>query len=146
LKIHGIIETAMYVEDLGATEAFYRTILGLTVIAKESGRHVFFQVGEASVLLAFIADATLKGDHLPAHGARGPGHFAMGIDAEALDAWRQKLQQSGIAIEQEVEWLLRSPWRSRATWTAWLSQLSVLRSYRRSSAQGLPEFRWADPS
>ena len=104
MSIKAIIETAIYVDDLDRTEAIYRTILGLPVIAKESGRHVFFQVGEASVLLAFIADATLKGDHLPAHGARGPGHFAMGIDAEALDAWRQKLQESGIAIEQEVEW------------------------------------------
>lgn len=104
MSIKAIIETAIYVDDLDGTEAFYRTILGLTVIAKESGRHVFFQVGESSVLLAFIADATMKGDHLPAHGARGPGHFALGIEADALDAWRQKLQESGIAIEQEVEW------------------------------------------
>lgn len=104
MSIKAIIETAIYVDDLDGTEAFYRTILGLTVIAKESGRHVFFQVGESSVLLAFIADATLKGDHLPAHGAKGPGHFALGIEADALDAWRQKLKESGIAIEQEVEW------------------------------------------
>jgi catechol 2,3-dioxygenase-like lactoylglutathione lyase family enzyme len=104
MSIKAIIETAIYVDDLDGTEAFYRTILGLTVITKESGRHVFFQVGESSVLLAFIADATLKGDHLPAHGAKGPGHFALGIEADALDAWRKKLKQSGIAIEQEVEW------------------------------------------
>src|ERR1019366_1134463 len=104
LNFKAIIETAICVDDLQATEAFYRTILGLTVIAKESGRHVFFQVGASSVLLAFIADATLKGDHLPSHGAKGPGHFALGIDADALDAWRQKLQESGVAIEKEVEW------------------------------------------
>ena len=104
MTIKAIIETAIYVDDLDGTEAFYRTILGLTVIAKESGRHVFFQVGESSVLLAFIADATLKGDHLPAHGAKGPGHFALGIEADALDTWRNKLKESGIAIEQEVEW------------------------------------------
>jgi catechol 2,3-dioxygenase-like lactoylglutathione lyase family enzyme len=104
MNIKAIIETAIYVADLDDTEAFYLTILGLPVIAKEPGRHVFFQVGASSVLLAFIADATLKGDHLPAHGAGGPGHFALGIEADALDAWRQKLQESGIAIEQEVEW------------------------------------------
>jgi catechol 2,3-dioxygenase-like lactoylglutathione lyase family enzyme len=61
-------------------------------------------VGEASVLLAFIADTTLKGDHLPSHGAKGPGHFALGINANDLDARRRKLQESGVAIEQEVEW------------------------------------------
>ena len=104
MNIKAIIETAIYVADLDETETFYRTILGLTVIAKEPGHYVFFQVGEASVLLAFIADATLKGDHLPPHGAKGPGHFALGVEADALDAWRRKLQESGVAIEQEVQW------------------------------------------
>jgi catechol 2,3-dioxygenase-like lactoylglutathione lyase family enzyme len=102
--IKAIIETAIYVDDLQAAEAFYGTILGLRVLGKEPGHHVFFQVGASSILLAFIADATLKGDHLPAHGARGPGHFALGIETETLDAWRRRLQESSVAIEQEVEW------------------------------------------
>jgi catechol-2,3-dioxygenase len=104
LKIKAIIETAIYVEDLGATETFYRTILGLTVIAKETGRHIFFQVGASDVLLAFIADATLKGDQRTPHGAKGPGHFALGIETDTLDLWRQKLQENAIAIEDEVVW------------------------------------------
>jgi catechol 2,3-dioxygenase-like lactoylglutathione lyase family enzyme len=104
LKIKAIMETAIYVDDLQTTETFYGTILGLPVMGKEPGRHVFFQVGEASVLLAFIAETTLKGDHLPSHGSTGAGHFALGIEADTLDAWRQKLQENGIAIEQEVEW------------------------------------------
>jgi catechol 2,3-dioxygenase-like lactoylglutathione lyase family enzyme len=73
-------------------------------VGKEPGRHVFFRVGEASVLLAFLAEATLKGDQLPPHGASGPGHFALGIDAEAFDAWRKLLQGHGVTIEKEVEW------------------------------------------
>jgi catechol 2,3-dioxygenase-like lactoylglutathione lyase family enzyme len=104
LKIHAIIETAIYVDDLQATEAFYGTILGLWIIGKEPGRHVFFQVGEASVLLAFLAEATLKGDPLPSHGASGPGHFALGIEAESFDAWRKFLQGHGVSIKKEVEW------------------------------------------
>jgi catechol 2,3-dioxygenase-like lactoylglutathione lyase family enzyme len=104
LEIKAVVETAVYVEDLQAAEAFYGAILGLKVMGKEAGRHVFFQVGAASVLLAFMAEDTLKGDRLPAHGARGPGHFAMGIGAESIGAWRERLQRSGIAIEQEVEW------------------------------------------
>ena len=104
LKIKAITETAIYVDDLQATEAFYGTILGLRVIGKEPGHHVFFEVGERSVLLAFFAGATLKGDQLPAHGASGPGHFALGIDAEAFDAWRMLLHGHGVAIEKEVEW------------------------------------------
>jgi catechol 2,3-dioxygenase-like lactoylglutathione lyase family enzyme len=104
VKIKAVVETAIYVDDLQATEAFYGTILGLRVVSKDPGRDVFFQVGEASVLLAFLAEATLKGDHLPSHGATGPGHFALGIDAESIDAWRTLLQGHGVPIEKEVEW------------------------------------------
>jgi catechol 2,3-dioxygenase-like lactoylglutathione lyase family enzyme len=104
VHIQAIIETAIYVDDLDATERFYRDLLGLPVIAKEAGRHVFFRVGASNVLLAFLAEATLKGDQLPAHGAKGPGHFALGIAAEELDAWRGRLQSSGVTIEKEMQW------------------------------------------
>jgi catechol 2,3-dioxygenase-like lactoylglutathione lyase family enzyme len=99
-----VVETAVYVDDLDAAEDFYCRILGLQVIGKEPGRHVFFHVGDASVFLAFLPHAALKGDVLPAHGAKGPGHFALGIDRQSLDAWRERLQQNGVAIEKEVEW------------------------------------------
>jgi catechol 2,3-dioxygenase-like lactoylglutathione lyase family enzyme len=104
LNIKAVVETAIYVDDLQTTETFYRTVLGLRVIGQEAGRHVFFQAGEASVLLAFRAETTLKGDHLPPHGAAGPGHFALGIEAASFDAWRKLLQGHGVAIEKEVEW------------------------------------------
>jgi catechol 2,3-dioxygenase-like lactoylglutathione lyase family enzyme len=104
LRIQAIIVTAICVDDLRATDPFYRTVLGSPVIGKEPGRHVFFRVGEASVLLAFLADATLKkGDQLPPHGATGPGHFALGIEAEAFDAWRKLLQGHGLTVEKEVD-------------------------------------------
>jgi catechol 2,3-dioxygenase-like lactoylglutathione lyase family enzyme len=99
LRIKAIVETALYVNDLQVAETFYGMILGLWVIGREPGGHVFFQVGEASVLLAFLAEATLKGDRLPPHGATGPGHFALGIDAEAFDAWRKLLPSFGALME-----------------------------------------------
>jgi catechol 2,3-dioxygenase-like lactoylglutathione lyase family enzyme len=104
LNIKAVVETAIYADDLDAAEDFYRGVLGLSVIGREPGRHVFFRVGEASVLLAFRAESTLKGDVLPAHGASGPGHFALGIEAEAFGAWRAHLQGRGVSIEKEVEW------------------------------------------
>jgi catechol 2,3-dioxygenase-like lactoylglutathione lyase family enzyme len=104
LKIHAVIETAIYVDDLDAAEDFYRRILGLQTIGKEDGRHIFFQAGESSVLLAFMAEVTLRGDILPSHGANGPGHFALGIDRQDLDAWRQHLVAQNVLIEKEVGW------------------------------------------
>lgn len=102
--ILAVVETAAYVDDLDRAEAFYRDVLGLELVGREPGRHVFFRVGASSVLLLFYADATLRGDVLPAHGARGPGHFALGIPADALDPWRGRLAAHGVAVEKEVHW------------------------------------------
>jgi catechol 2,3-dioxygenase-like lactoylglutathione lyase family enzyme len=102
-RIEAIIETAIYVDDLEVAEGFYWDVLGLEVIGREPGRHVFFRVGDG-VLLAFDPEATLKGDTLPPHGTRGPGHFALGVRAESLDDWRRKLEGHGVAVEKEVQW------------------------------------------
>src|SRR5262245_16633054 len=104
MKIKAVVETAIYVDDLHATESFYGTILGLSVIGREPDHHVFFQVGETDVLLAFRAESTRKGEHLPPHGARGPGHFALAIEVAAIDSWRQHLLSQGVVIEKEVDW------------------------------------------
>ena len=91
VQIQAIIETAIYVDDLDATERFYRDIFGLRVIAKEPGRHVFFQVGTSSVLLAFIADANAQGRvrrRLMVRKDQAILPWALKLDA--LDAWREQ--------------------------------------------------------
>ena len=103
-KIQNIVETSAYVDDLDRAERFYADVLGLELIGREPGRHVFFRVGASDVLLIFDPATTLTGDHPPAHGARGPGHFAFGIPADALDEWRRRLEERGVAIEHEQQW------------------------------------------
>jgi len=102
--IVGVVETGAYVDDLDRAERFYAQVLGLERIGREEGRHVFFRAGTHDVLLLFLADHTERGETLPAHGARGPGHFALGVPAGSLDAWRARLGSLGIAIEQEATW------------------------------------------
>jgi catechol 2,3-dioxygenase-like lactoylglutathione lyase family enzyme len=99
-----VVETGVYVDDLDRAEAFYRAVLGLVPIGRDPGRHVFFRVGTSSMLLLFNAETTLRGGMFPPHGARGPGHFAFGIPADALDAWRGRLAAHGVAVEQETRW------------------------------------------
>ncbi len=103
-QIQGIVETAIYAEDLDAALLFYRDLLGLEFVTQEKDRHVFFRVGTSNMLLIFRAETTLQGDHLPPHGAIGPSHFAFAILAESLPYWRQRLAQYGVAIEKEVTW------------------------------------------
>jgi catechol 2,3-dioxygenase-like lactoylglutathione lyase family enzyme len=104
--IQDLVEIGVYADDLDRAERFYADVLGLEVRVKEEGRHVFFRVGDRTMLLVFRPEATLKGDILPAHGARGSGHFAFGIAAEDLDAWRRRLGEHGVAIEHEETWPL----------------------------------------
>lgn len=101
--IETIVETAVYADDLEQAETFYRAVLGLELLGKEPGRHVFFRVGN-QVLLVFNPESSLKGEVLPPHGARGPGHFAFGVRAGSLAEWKSWLEGQGVVIEQEVTW------------------------------------------
>lgn len=104
LQIKSVVETAIYSDDLDAAQDFYSRILGLKMIGRDADRHVFFQVGDSNVFLVFNPQTTLKGDTLPSHGATGPSHFALGIERQSLDRWREHLKTHGVSIEQEVDW------------------------------------------
>jgi catechol 2,3-dioxygenase-like lactoylglutathione lyase family enzyme len=103
-----ILETAIYVDDLDAAEAFYGGVLGLERIGRVPGRHVFFRCG-AGVLLVFDPKATEVVDPksplpVPPHGARGPGHLCFAAEPLGLAAWRERLVADGIEVEAEVTW------------------------------------------
>ncbi len=104
-KVLNVIETAVYVNNLDQAKEFYANILGLELMGEQAERHLFFRVGE-SVLLVFNPASTQKGSYLPAHGATGASHFALGISITALEEWRLHLQEHEIEIEREVEWPL----------------------------------------
>ena len=103
-EIQTIVETGICVDDLDRASAFYCGVLGLEQLAHEPGRHVFFRVGDRCMLLAFLADTTRKDDRLPPHGTTGAGHFALGVPAGSLGAWRERLTGHGVVIEREVDW------------------------------------------
>ncbi|MDX5350323.1 MAG: VOC family protein [Paracoccaceae bacterium] len=103
-----ILETALYAPDLTAAEGFYGGLLGLSVIVKVPGRHVFFRVG-AGVLLVFNPDATEipaanPALPVPTHGARGPGHLCFASSRAEIAAWRARFKAAGVAVEAEFDW------------------------------------------
>lgn len=101
--VETVVETALYADDLDKAERFYTEVLGLHVAGREPGRHVFFAVGP-TMLLLFNPRATITGEVLPAHGAQGPGHVALGIATSAWDEWIGRLAQHGVPIEREMTW------------------------------------------
>ena len=103
-----ILETAIYTDDLAAAEAFYGGLLGLPVVLRQPGRHVFFRVGPG-ILLVFDPAATEQPDPaarfpVPTHGARGPGHLCFAASRAEIDRWRDRFAAAGLPVEAEFDW------------------------------------------
>jgi catechol 2,3-dioxygenase-like lactoylglutathione lyase family enzyme len=99
----GVHEAALYVHDLQIAEKFWRR-LGLQLVGRKEGRHVFLRAGR-DMLLIFDAAAAREPGSVPPHGAEGPGHVALDVpDPDALDRWKAHLQLAGVEIEQEQTW------------------------------------------
>jgi len=106
--IDGILETALYAEDLDAAETFYGGVLGLEKILRAGNRHVFFRCGQG-ILLIFNPAETVKPSSpdalpVPPHGTTGPGHLCFLMGAEAIDRMTEKLNKAGIVIESDFCW------------------------------------------
>lgn len=105
----GILETALYADDLDAAEDFYTRVMGLKRIAKVEGRHVFFRCGDG-VLLIFNPAETVKPPRadarlpVPPHGTTGQGHLCFRATSEEIEDWKARLASLGVAIEADFEW------------------------------------------
>ncbi|MER8953097.1 VOC family protein [Mesorhizobium sp. M0833] len=104
-----ILESALYVTDLAAAERFYSGVLGLDLLGKVDGRHLFFRCGDG-VLLIFNAEATKVPPRaeaklpVPPHGTVGEGHLCFAASADEIPRWKAHLEAKKIAIESEFEW------------------------------------------
>lgn len=103
LTITKIKETCLYVADLAKSRDFYNGLLGFPVIGEVVGRHIFFKAG-ASVLLCFISEVSAKSEKLPPHFGGGHLHLAFEVTKSDYAATKEKVEQAGIAIEQEFDW------------------------------------------
>lgn len=107
-RIDGILETAVYVDDMDAAHAFYQGVLGLPRMV--AGERLFaYDAGPAQTLLVFHRghtgeDVPTPGGVVPGHDTKGPSHFSFRIARDALDTWRSYLKNQGVAIISEVTW------------------------------------------
>ncbi|GHA72506.1 VOC family protein [Pontibacter akesuensis] len=103
MEIKKIKETCLYVADLERSKAFYHGKLGFALIGEVQNRHVFFRAG-GSVLLCFLAEVSKESKKLPPHFGSGELHLAFEVEREQYAPWKQKVEELGIAIEQEYDW------------------------------------------
>ena len=107
-RLDGVLETALYVDDLDRAARFYEDVLALPVLTADS-RFRAYDVGGRSVLLVFQRGATLETVHMPGgtippHDGHGPLHIALAIPAAALKEWEERLGAHGIEIEGRTDW------------------------------------------
>jgi catechol 2,3-dioxygenase-like lactoylglutathione lyase family enzyme len=108
-KLNGVLETAVYVDDLDAADRFYGGILGLPKVFMVPGRQLVFRCQE-NILLVFNPQSTererivVNRGAIPIHGSHGAGHVAFRVAEQDLEAWRQHFGDAGVAIESEVSW------------------------------------------
>src|SRR5262249_47367145 len=107
-KLNGILETALYTDDMNRARRFYEDVLELEAIFTDS-RLRAYSIADRDVLLIFrrgsARDATsMPGGVIPGHDGAGPLHVAFAIAREDLDRWEQHLTARGVAIEGTTDW------------------------------------------
>lgn len=129
-----VIESALYVDDLAGSAAFYEDVLRLRRLVADD-RFRAYAAGERNVLLLFQRGATsetvhLPGGTIPPHGyvdgaSRAPSdqtgasdrsefaqnrqsrvhqHIAFSVTLDGLARWGTALEATGVVIEGRTDW------------------------------------------
>jgi catechol 2,3-dioxygenase-like lactoylglutathione lyase family enzyme len=108
MKINGVVETAIHVEDVARSQQFYQRLFGLRKLAGDD-RFCSLEVPGNAVFLLFKKGGTPEpiptpGGMIPPHDGFGHMHFAFKISAGELAACERELAEAGVAIESRVQW------------------------------------------
>ena len=101
-----ILETSLYVKDLGRSRDFYQRAFGFAGLL-EDHRMCALQVPGSGVLLLFKEHGSLQpspvpGGVIPPHGGSGALHLCFAIPLASLEAWVAHLEALGVALESRV--------------------------------------------
>jgi catechol 2,3-dioxygenase-like lactoylglutathione lyase family enzyme len=107
-KLDGVLETALYTDDMERARAFYEGTLGLAPIFSDS-RLTAYGIASGSVLLIFKRGSAtqttfMPGGTIPGHDGAGPLHVAFAIGKDEMTEWETHLAARGVTIEGETKW------------------------------------------
>ena len=113
MKPLAIVETAIFVDDLARSAAFYRDVLELQQVAYWD-RLAVFKAGDSQVLLLFTKGGSLEpiptpGGLVPPGEADGVMHVAFAVSEDEVPRWERRLADNGVEIESRVDWT-KVPW------------------------------------
>ncbi|MGH7601782.1 MAG: VOC family protein [bacterium] len=107
-NVTGVLETALYVEDLPRATQFYKTIFHFDILFSDD-RACAMSVAGKHVLLLFKKGGSVNphktsGGMIPPHDGAGNLHAAFSISAAEFETWENWLRQNGVVIESYVNW------------------------------------------
>lgn len=103
-----VLETALYVDDLERSRAFYERVFGFETFFIDE-RMCAMRVPAQQVLLLFTKGGSVKpsateGGTIPPHDGHGQLHLCFAIPEGSDGAWGTRLLGQGIPIESRVTW------------------------------------------
>ena len=106
--ILGLLESALYVEDMQRSVDFYRRVFGFPVLFT-SDRLSALRVAPRQVLVVIkqgtdAEPTVLPFGTIPPTDGKGDLHLAFGIPPDELDQWRKTLERYEVRVESELEW------------------------------------------
>src|SRR5438477_11235255 len=106
MSVTGILETALHVEDVARSRAFYQNIFAFPVLEGDE-RFCALSVADHQVLLLFkkvgsTTPVVVPGGIIPPHGGDGILHFAFSIPAVVLAVWETRRRDYGVVFVTRV--------------------------------------------
>ena len=106
--VRGILETALYVDDMQRSVNFYERVLGFPIL-DAFDRLTALRVAPHQVLLIFLKGASAKATvtpfgTIPPTDGSGHLHLAFAIPVVTLNEWEDRLRQNGVTVESALKW------------------------------------------
>lgn len=108
MKVNGILESALYFDDLEEAANFYKNLFELETLI-QSERLIALNIADKQVLLLFKKESSLSpvtlpgGGIIPPHDGSGPVHLAFSIDFDSYNDWLTRLADLHIETESTVD-------------------------------------------
>src|SRR3954451_8743782 len=103
-ETEGVLESSLYVADVGRSIEFYERIFGFRVISDFGGRGCALEAGSRQVLLLFKKGASVS--TTSPHDGDGELHLAFAISAAEVSKWEAWLEANHIHVEERRTWEL----------------------------------------
>ena len=101
-KLQGVLETALYVDDVERAAEFYQRLFGFERMAGDARLQALSVLGKQVLLVCKRGASLALG--ATAHDATGQQHLCFAVEAAELDRWEKWLAENKVEIIERRTW------------------------------------------